>query len=74
MSDGYSVLDKALLVLLPTRAKPELELWKVAVVADVAVEAVDLECFNRFRRRSCFLWTSTRTKVKQPARTLAALK
>ena len=52
--------------------------WKVAVVADVAVEAVDFECFSLaltfFRFRIRLLWTSTRTRVRQPAKMAALLK
>ena len=44
-----------LLALLPSLAKPLLELRKVVVVADVAVEHVDLEWRRRRFFRSCFL-------------------
>ena len=66
------------LALLPIRAKPDDDDWKVAVVADVAVDAVDLECFSRFRFRRllriCFLCTSTKIRVRQPATMAAVLR
>ena len=42
------------LALLPILANPDDDDWNVAVVADVAVDAVDLECFRRCRFRLRF--------------------
>ena len=63
-----------LLALLPSLAKPLLELRNVVVVAEVQVDAVDLECRRRRFFRSCFLWISTNDKVKHPKKTQMALK